>query len=85
MLLQLCLDLLELVSGVRLHSSCLIPGLMYRDLSSLVQVEVVVLQSYKCVINGLLLGLSSIQTRLKYVCCLVLLLCVWTNTAQYRM
>ena len=73
--------MLELVSGVRLHSSCLIPGLMYRDLSSLVQIEVIVLQSYKCVINGLLLGLSSIQTRLKYVCCLVLLLCVWTNTS----
>ena len=78
---KLCLDLVELISGVRLHSSCLVPGLMYRDVSSLVQIEVIVLQSYQCVINSLVLGLSSLQTRLKYVCCIILLLCVWTNTS----
>lgn len=75
---ELCLDVLEVISCVRIHSSSLIPGLMYRDISAVVQVELVVLQSYQCVINSLLLGLSSLQTRLKYVCCIVLLLCVWS-------
>ena len=66
---ELCLDLLELISGVRLHSSCIVPGLMYRDVSTVIQVELLVLQSYQCVINSLLLGLTSLQSRLKYVCC----------------